>query len=52
MDIPISQISADQVKRILNFDEGHFLDLKSTAIAPAKLTRTISAFANASGGEL
>ena len=33
-------------------DEGHFRDLKSTQIAPAKLTRAIAAFANAEGGEL
>ncbi|HEV7242992.1 MAG TPA: ATP-binding protein [Thermoanaerobaculia bacterium] len=37
---------------ILALPEGHFHDLKSRDIAPGKLTRTISAFANAAGGEL
>jgi len=32
--------------------EGHFCDLKSVEISPAKLTRTISAFSNSEGGEL
>lgn len=32
--------------------EGYFYDLKSKRISPAKLSRTISAFSNASGGEL
>ena len=32
--------------------EGHFLDRKSARIAPRKLTRTLSAFANADGGDL
>jgi ATP-dependent DNA helicase RecG len=48
----IAKITSDQVRRILASDEDHFLDLKSIDIAPAKLTRTISAFSNASGGEL
>ncbi len=33
-------------------EEGHFADLKSIAISPGKLTKTIAAFANADGGEL
>lgn len=32
--------------------ESHFLDYKSKLIQPAKLTRTISAMANADGGEI
>jgi ATP-dependent DNA helicase RecG len=52
MSISIVPISDEQARRILALDESHFLDLKSLDIAPAKLTRTISALANASGGEL
>jgi ATP-dependent DNA helicase RecG len=51
-DIEIARISPAQAQQILALDEGHFLDLKSIDIAPVKLTRSISAFANASGGEI
>ncbi len=33
-------------------EEGHFCDLKSREIKPAKLSKSIAAFANAEGGEL
>lgn len=46
------RISEEQKDRILNLSENHFYDLKSKGIAPRKLTRTISAFANADGGDL
>lgn len=52
MSIAISPITLEQRARVLSHDEGHFLDLKAVEIAPAKLTRSISAFANADGGEL
>jgi ATP-dependent DNA helicase RecG len=45
-------ISAAQTARILGLEEGHFLDLKAREITPAKLTKTLSALANADGGEL
>ena len=48
----VEEISSDQRDLVLALPEGHFHDLKSKDIAPAKLTRTISAFANAAGGEL
>jgi ATP-dependent DNA helicase RecG len=48
----VEEISNDQRDLVLALPEGHFHDLKSKDIAPAKLTRTISAFANAAGGEL
>lgn len=32
--------------------EGHFLDVKAIEIAPAKLTKTLSALSNAEGGEV
>ena len=52
MDIKIEQIENDQVQRVLDAEESHFLDLKSINVAPSELTKAISAFANASGGEL
>jgi len=52
MAIPISTLSKEQLANILSKSEGHFLDFKSKAIAPARLTKTLSAFANADGGEL
>ncbi len=36
----------------MTYDESHFCDLKSIDISPGKLTRTITAFSNAEGGEL
>lgn len=52
MSISTVTITPEQGRRILAMDEGHFVDLKAIDITPAKLTRTLSAFANASGGEL
>jgi ATP-dependent DNA helicase RecG len=37
---------------VLSYKEGHFLDFKAKEIKPGKLTKAISAFANADGGEL
>lgn len=48
----VSPLSAADVDKLFGRSEGHFVDFKSTAIQPAKLTRSISAFANADGGEL
>lgn len=45
-------LSADQVDRLLDRQESHFLDFKSYEISPAKLSRSLAAFANADGGEL
>jgi len=47
-----SRIKADQVATVCSYGESHFYDRKSAAIAPGKLTKTLSAFANADGGEL
>ena len=38
--------------KILSLEEGHFVDLKSKDVSPAKLTKSLSGFANAEGGEL
>ena len=45
-------ITDDEVIKVLNIEESHFLDLKSKEIQPAKLTKTIASLANAEGGEL
>jgi ATP-dependent DNA helicase RecG len=45
-------ISDGDVAKLFARTESHFLDFKGVAIAPAKITRSISAFANADGGEL
>lgn len=41
-----------QVNQILQFHEGHFGDLKRKEIKPSKITQSLSAFANADGGDL
>ena len=52
--VPIltTSVPEDQVQKILAAKEGHFLDMKAKEVRPAKLTKTLSAFANADGGEL
>jgi ATP-dependent DNA helicase RecG len=52
MTIFVKNLSADEFAEILDISESHFVDLKSSSIAPSKLTRTISSFANTSGGEI
>jgi ATP-dependent DNA helicase RecG len=46
------RLSGTEAAKLLALTEGHFADLKSRDIKPAKLSRSISAFANAEGGEL
>jgi len=48
----IITITQSEMDKLFAVTEGHFVDFKSKAIAPAKLTRSISAFANSDGGEL
>lgn len=45
-------ISPTEVDKLFAIAEGHFVDFKAKAIAPGKLTRSVSGFANADGGEL
>lgn len=52
MSIEEAKITVDQSKHILQAPESHFLDLKSIDIQPAKLSKSISGFANADGGEI
>lgn len=46
------KVTKSQYEKILLLQESHFLDLKAIGITPAKLTKSICAFANADGGEL
>lgn len=46
------KISSAQLAHLLSKSEGHFLDFKAKEITPSKLTKSLSAFANADGGEL
>ncbi len=52
MTLEIELLTREQRDALLAQPEGHFLDYKSAAITPAKVTRSVSAFANADGGEL
>lgn len=52
MPIDIESITAEQVQLVLAKREGHFFDAKAKEIAPSKLTKHLSALANADGGEL
>lgn len=52
MAIDIQPINAEEAGRLLELEEGHFADLKAIEVGPGKLTCTLSAFANADGGEL
>lgn len=52
--VPIETITVDddQTSKMLSLREGHFSDMKAKEVSPGKLTKVLSAFANADGGEL
>jgi ATP-dependent DNA helicase RecG len=52
MAIPENHLTREEAHKLLESKESHFLEFKGCGIKPAKLTETISAFANADGGEL
>lgn len=52
MPIAVNELTDKQLLEVLSYTEGHFLDLKAKEIKPSKLTKAVSAFANADGGEL
>lgn len=52
MPIEIRDLAVSEAKTIRSLTEGHFSDAKALEIAPAKLSKAISAFANADGGDL
>lgn len=45
-------ISKEERDKVLAVEEDHFSDLKAKEIAPSKLSQSVSAFANAAGGEI
>lgn len=47
-----SQLTLEQVAVVCGYGETHFYDRKSADVQPIKLTKPLSAFANADGGEL
>jgi ATP-dependent DNA helicase RecG len=50
--IELIEISGGQRDKLLVLEEGHFADLKAIAVSTKKLGKTVSAFANAAGGDL
>jgi ATP-dependent DNA helicase RecG len=52
MPINIRDLTSAEAKIIKTLSEGHFADAKALEVTPAKLSRSVSSFANADGGEL
>lgn len=50
--IDVVGLTAREVEIVLEAPEDHFGDVKAIEVTPAKLSRTMSAFANADGGDL
>jgi ATP-dependent DNA helicase RecG len=50
--LSIARIKPEEASIIEAIGEGQFSELKGAAIAPSKLSNTISAFANSDGGDL
>jgi len=51
-EIDKREISRSEADRILEIEEGHYIDLKAVETEPAGLSEAVSAFANTAGGEL
>jgi ATP-dependent DNA helicase RecG len=52
MSISVIELCKAERDKLLALEEGHFCELKSTGVQPAKLSRSIAAFTNSEGGEL
>jgi ATP-dependent DNA helicase RecG len=52
MQVLTKTLSSEDAAKILATEESHFVDLKSARIGPGKLSTSVSAFANAGGGEI
>ena len=52
MTLRTVSVSKEQAEQLLAKEEGHFFDAKAKEIRPAKLTKVLSALANADGGEV
>lgn len=48
----VYEITLEQAENIINVEESYLVDVKAIAIKPAKLSETVSAFANAAGGDI
>lgn len=48
----IVPLNENRLSDLLNIEENYFNDVKSKSIKPAKLSESVSAFANASGGDI
>lgn len=46
------EIDENQAENIINIEEGYLIDVKAKEIRPAKLSETVSAFANSGGGDI
>lgn len=49
---PVYMIDKNQAEKIINVEENFLNDVKAKEIKPAKLSETVSAFANAGGGDI
>lgn len=49
---PVYKISEEQAQKLLNLKEDFLNDVKAKEVKPSKLSETVSAFANASGGDI
>lgn len=49
---PVYKIDREQAEKIANVEENYLNDVKAKEIKPAKLSETVSAFANAGGGDI
>lgn len=52
MAISVIDVGRQDIIKTLALEESHFIDVKSIRVSPGKLTKALSAFANADGGEL
>jgi ATP-dependent DNA helicase RecG len=50
--VDLKTIPSEEAETIIHFEEGHYLDVKAIELKPAKMTRSVSAFANTAGGEI
>lgn len=52
MAVKTEKITKDQASTVIAIEEGQFNEVKAREIAPASLSKSISAFANSEGGDL
>ena len=52
MSINTEQLNIEQAKKIIEVQEGQFVEIKGIDVSPANLTKAISAFANSDGGDI